>query len=138
MTDMAFDLSDALRLEGDTGPYLDYSAVRALSVVEKAKKEGLADFNFAPGESYAVSNLEKNLYRFPEVVERAGAELSPSTSANYLIELAANFKSFYASGQIIDMSDRNASLYKVALTEAFALAMRNGLYLLGIDVPEKM
>lgn len=138
MTDMAFDLSDALRLEGDTGPYLDYSAVRALSVVEKAKKEGLADFNFAPGESYAVSNLEKNLYRFPEVVERAGAELSPSTIANYLIELAANFNSFYASGQIIDMSDRNASLYKVALTEAFALAMRNGLYLLGIDVPEKM
>ena len=138
MTDMAFDLSDALRLEGDTGPYLDYSAVRALSVVEKAKKEGLTDLNFSPSESYAISNLERILYRFPEVVERAGADLSPSTIANFLIELAANFNSFYASGQIIDTSDTSTSLYKVALTEAFAATMKNGLYLLGIDVPERM
>ena len=138
MTDMAFDLSEALRLEGDTGPYLDYSAVRAMSVVEKAKKEGLTEFNFSPSEGYAVSNLERILYRFPEVVERAGADLSPSTIANFLIELAANFNAFYASGQIIDMGDANTSLYKVALAEAFAATMKNGLYLLGIDVPERM
>ena len=109
-----------------------------MSVVEKAKKEGLTEFNFSPSEGYAVSNLERILYRFPEVVERAGADLSPSTIANFLIELAANFNAFYASGQIIDMGDANTSLYKVALAEAFAATMKNGLYLLGIDVPERM
>ena len=138
LTDMAFDLNDALRLEGDTGPYLEYSAVRAASLVQKAKKEGFGEYTFSPVDAYLTSSLERNLYRFPEVVERAGAELMPSTIANYLIEIAANFNSFYGNQQIIDPSDKETSLYRVALTEAFRTVMENGLDLLGIRVPTRM
>ncbi len=137
MTDIAFDLDDALRLEGDTGPYLEYSTVRAFSLVKKAHDEGFTKYNFKP-KGLEISALEKHLYRYPEIVERAGVELSPSTIANYLIELAGLFNGFYAQGQIIDSSDKEMTLYKVAITDAFANTMKNGLSLLGISVPEKM
>ena len=138
MTDIAFDLDDALRLEGDTGPYLEYSTVRAKSLVQKAHDEGFTDYSFVAKEGMEISALEKHLYRYSEVVERAGNELSPSTIANYLIELAGLFNGFYAQGQIIDSSDKETTLYKVAITDAFATTMTNGLKLLGISVPGKM
>ena len=146
MTDIAFDLDDALRLEGDTGPYLEYSAVRARSLVQKARKQLKSSLMMKIQRLFRkesiidmpVSDLEKYLYRFPEVVEKAGVELSPSTIANYLIELAGLFNAFYAQGQIIDKSKLNVSMHKVAITEAFATVMKNGLNLLGISVPEKM
>ena len=84
-----------------------------------------------------ISNLEKIIYRFPEVVERAGAEYSPHYIATYLIELASSFNSFYAQGKIVDKADVK-SAYKVALTEAFSIVLKNGLDLLGIQAPEKM
>ena len=146
MTDIAFDLDEALRLEGDTGPYLEYSAVRARSLVQKARKQLRSSlmrkvqrlFRKESIIDMPVSDLEKYLYRFPEVVAKAGTELSPSTIANYLIELAGLFNGFYAQGQIIDQSKLNVSMHKVAITEAFAIVMKNGLNLLGISVPEKM
>lgn len=138
LTDIAFDIEEALRLEGDTGPYLDYSTVRALSLVEKAKNINLVDYSYSPGDDYSVSHLERLLYRFPEIVEIAGSDLSPNTIATYLLELAGAFNTYYASGLIIDMEQKNLSLYKIALTEAFAVTMKRGLYLLGISVPEKM
>ena len=136
MTDIAFDLSDALRLEGDTGPYLEYSTVRAGSVVEKGKKE-IADFDGTVPEGWQTTDLEKYLYRFPEIVSRAGAELAPSAIATYLIELSALFNAFYGKEQIVNVAD-TTSPYKLALTEAFRTTMKNGLSLLGIETPEKM
>ncbi len=55
-----------------------------------------------------------------------------------MIELSAIFNSFYAQEKIIDKDNLAASAYKVALTKAFRMTMQNGLYLLGIDVPERM
>ena len=71
------------------------------------------------------------------MVERAGKEYSPHYIASYLIELARSFNSFYAKHKIVDANDEN-SPYKVALTTAFATTMKNGLNLLGIQVPERM
>lgn len=85
----------------------------------------------------SITILEKLLYRFPEVVERAGEEYSPHYIATYLIELASSFNNFYGQGKIVDKMDIN-SPYKVALTEAFSIVLKNGLNLLGIQAPEKM
>jgi arginyl-tRNA synthetase len=137
LTDMAFDLSEALRLEGDTGPYLQYSAVRAGSLVAKAAVSGISAIAKQP-VGWQTTDLERHLYRFPEIVARAGADLAPSAIATYLIELAALFNSFYGQGLIIDKNDIPTSAYKVALTSAFRTVMENGLRLLGISVPEKM
>jgi arginyl-tRNA synthetase len=134
--DIIFDFEKSISFEGDSGPYLQYSYVRANSILEKAKKEGIEPARplVAPEETTLVERL---LSRFPEVVSRAGAEYAPHLIATYLIELASAFNSFYANNQIVNKEDKD-SAYKVAITSAFASVMKNGLWLLGIEAPTKM
>ncbi|MDO8443009.1 MAG: arginine--tRNA ligase [bacterium] len=148
--DIIFDLEKSISFEGDSGPYLQYAYTRAKSVLEKAKnvpiskessildriigKKVKPSLKLMPSE---VSELETMLYRFSEIVERAGKEQSPHYVATYLIELARIFNAYYAKFKIVDAKD-GYSPYKVALTSAFAQVMENGLEILGIRVPERM
>lgn len=134
--DINFDWDEILNLKGDSGPYLQYSCVRAKSILEKAEKEAI-ESNIKLGENLPTEELSKMLVRFGEVVERSGREYSPHYLATYLIQLAGTFSTFYAKETVVDKADAN-SPYKVALTEAFSIVMQNGLKLLGIKVPEKM
>ncbi len=134
--DINFDWDEILNLKGDSGPYLQYACVRAKSILEKARKEGIK--SEVSSMKYPVSGeLTKLLIRFPEVVERAGVEYAPHYLATYLITLAGAFSTFYAQETVVDKNDAS-SPYKVALTEAFSIVMKNGLHLLGIRVSEKM
>jgi arginyl-tRNA synthetase len=126
-----FDPEQSLSFEGDSGPYLQYSYVRAESLLKKAESGNLKAENPPP----EVSSLERLLPRFPEVVERAGKEYEPHYITTYLTELASAFNSWYAEGRIIGSEHEP---YKLALTKAFALSMKNGLRVLGIRVPEAM
>jgi len=133
--DIIYDFEKSISFEGDSGPYLLYSAVRARSILEKAKREGVKpSLSTAPKE---VSVLEKILYRFPEIVSRSVSERAPHHIATYLIELSAIFNSWYANTQIVDKNN-TASAYRVALTESFLTISKNGLNLLGIRVPDRM
>lgn len=133
--DIIYDFEKSVSFEGDSGPYLQYSYARASSVLEKAGKEDvLPDFEYLPEE---VFEIEKLLYRFPEVVERSTREYEPHYISTYLIELARAYNSFYGNNLIVDKKEK-ASSYKVALTFAFAFTMKAGLYLLGISAPKKM
>ena len=85
-----------------------------------------------------MSHLEKMLYRFPEIIERSTAEYAPSYMVTYLTELAAAFNGYYAQNQIVDETNKDRSAYRVALTQAVARVLKNGLWILGIAVPEKM
>lgn len=132
--DIVFDWDEILNLKGDSGPYLQYSYVRAYSIIEKANGANIKiSFDVVPP---SVTNLEKILYRFPEVAKRAGEEYSPHYIATYLIELASAFSNFYAQGTIV--SEETDSPYKVAITKAFSVVMKRGLELLGIPVLKKM
>jgi arginyl-tRNA synthetase len=81
--------------------------------------------------------VEKLLYKFGEVVLRSAKEYEPHYIANYLIEVARAYNSFYGNNLIVDKKDKTSS-YKVALTYAFAFVMKTGLHLLGIEAPKKM
>jgi len=148
--DIVFDFDKSISFEGDSGPYLQYTCVRANSVLEKARE--VSRFNldmsktvFDTLKNWETTELEKYLYRFPEVVERAGAEYTPHYLVTYLTELASIFNSYYANNRIIDLnpalseqSESNESLYKIALTKATAHIIKYGLELLGIKVPKRM
>ena len=132
--DIIFNLDQALSFEGDSGPYLQYTHARILSLLEKAKAAGVAEK--AERADIGVTDVEKLLYRFPEVVERAAHEYEPHYVTNYLIELAGAFNSWYGQERILD--DTTAASYKLALAHATAITIHNGLFLLGIKAPERM
>ncbi|OGD67285.1 arginine--tRNA ligase [Candidatus Campbellbacteria bacterium RIFOXYC2_FULL_35_25] len=136
--DIIFDFDKSVSVEGNSGPYLQYTYARAKSVIEKAHQENikswLSDNQLLDEE---ITEVEKLLYRFPEIVERAGEEYEPHYIATYLFELAQTFNSFYGNNKIADKTDKNAP-YKVALTEAVAQIIKNGLNLLGIESPERL
>jgi len=133
--DIIFDFDKSLSVEGNSGPYLQYTYARAKSVLEKAEQEGIK--SLIEKNNGELTEVEKLLYRFPEVVERAGQEYEPHYIATYLFELSQAFNSFYGNNKIADKTDENAP-YKVALTEAVAQTIKNGLYLLGIEAPERL
>jgi arginyl-tRNA synthetase len=133
--DIIYDFEKSISFEGDSGPYLQYSYARANSVLEKAQKENiLPDFDVVPKETFEV---EKLLYKFPEIVFRSSREYEPHYIANYLIEVARAYNSFYGNVVIVNKEDKTSS-YKVALTYAFSFVMKTGLHLLGIEAPKKM
>ncbi len=134
--DIIYDFEKSISFEGDSGPYIQYTAVRAAAVLAKGEKEGIALSTLAP-KDWQVNSLEKYLYRFPEVVARSYESLEPHHIATYLTELSSQFNSFYAEHKIVDATD-SASGYKLALTAAFRATLVQGLHLLGIQVPEKM
>ncbi len=125
--DIVFDYDDILNLRGNSGPYLQYTYVRAFSVLSKSRSKA--------GESVCVNSVTKLLERFPSVVNRAAIEYAPHYVASYLYELASAFNSYYAQNKIIGSADESAQLAFVAAT---AQVLKNGLSLLGIPVPEKM
>ena len=135
-SDIVYDFEKSISFEGDSGPYLQYSYARAKSILEKAKNENI-DLATEPPSDWKTTEVEKMLYRFPEIVLRSAQEFAPHYIPNYLIELARAYNSFYGNTQIIDKNDPTSS-YKVALTEAFSIVIKNGLKLLGIEAPEKM
>lgn len=134
-SDIIYDFDKSISFEGDSGPYLQYSYTRAVSVLRKAKEQGVKPSlkNF-PAQ---VADLEKSIYHFPEAVLQAGKSLEPHYILLYLTELAATFNAYYAKNKIVDRTDKLSS-YKVALAQAFSVVMKNGMWLLGIETLDRM
>ena len=131
-----FDPETSLSFEGDSGPYLQYSIVRANSVLEKA--EGLGyNLNSKVASSGELTDFEKMICRFPYIVNRSIEEWAPHHTVGYLLDLARMFNSWYGNTKLIDEENPDM-LYNIAITKAFTETMKNGLWLLGIEVPNKM
>jgi len=139
-SDIIYDFDKSISFEGDSGPYLQYAYTRAYSVLEKAKKEGVKkSFSVQGGESlgWEITQLEKKMSYFPAVVIEANKKKEPHIIALYLTELASEFNSYYAQNKIVDKTDK-FSAYRVAVTNAFTIIMKNGLWMLGIETLNKM
>lgn len=126
-----FDEESSLSFHGDSGPYLQYTAVRARSVLNKSSKYEIGEA--LPKETVF---LERLLYRFGEVIKRAQGEYEPHYVASFITEVASAFNTYYSQTKIID--DSPESSYRLALTEATEIVIKNGLSILGISVPDKM
>ncbi|MDP3726148.1 MAG: arginine--tRNA ligase [bacterium] len=132
--DIIFDFEKSLSFEGDSGPYLQYTYARARSVMEKAKEAGIKASIKNPLP--AITETEKFLYQFPEVVARSLNEHEPHYIATYLTRLASAFNNFYAKERIVDGGE--LAPYRLAIVEAVSIVLKNGLWLLGIEAPERI
>lgn len=135
--DSIFNKEQALSFEGASGPYLQYTHARINSVLEKAEAAGVKPVLSDESMPEAAFEVEKLLYRLPEVVEDAFEAREPHQVATFLTELASSFNSFYANEKIADATDPHAP-YKCLLATAVKQTLRNGLWLLAIKAPEKM
>lgn len=134
--DIIFDFEKSVSTEGDSGVYLQYAHARANSILEKAAQQTTVKSRAFDSGLRVTHNVERLLFRFPEIVERAGAEYAPNYITTYLTELASSFNNFYAHEQVLD--DSPESEYRLAIVEAFKTVMKNGLTILGIPAPERM
>ena len=133
-SDIIYDFEKSISFEGDSGPYLQYTSVRANSILKKADKFNMDDKNNIPEE---ITDLEKLLYQLPEIVEYSYKTLDTHHISTYLTKLASAFNAFYGNTQIL-VEENKCMVYNLNLIKAFYQTMKNGLWLLGIETPEKM
>ncbi|QGA80868.1 arginine--tRNA ligase [Candidatus Nanohalobium constans] len=131
--DINFDWDDVLDFEGDSGPYLQYTNVRAKSILRETEKEG-ETVGTLEDEEY---RLLKKLSEFPEKVEAAADQREPAKIANYLSDLSEEFNSFYHSCQVTGVEEK-IEKRRVKLVETFVEVTDQGLELLGIEPLDEM
>jgi len=132
---VVFDWGRALDFEGDSGPYLQYSYVRAKGILKKVKLLGKADYSLL--NSPEEFELIKELNKFPAVVLDAKNKLEPHLIANYAYELAKRFSEFYHKCSCIT-AEKHLRNTRLSLVLAFSYVIKNCMSLIGIEAPEKM
>lgn len=136
--DEIFDWDIMLNFNGETGPYVQYTTVRAKSVLEKAGYiPNVKEVNVEKLNDKDSQKIINQLYNFNSILKNVTEKEEPSILARYLVDLAQNFSSFYNNCHIIteDKEMQDARLY---ITYMVKTVLEKGLNLLGIQVPEKM
>ena len=137
MTDYVFSWDRMLALQGDTAPYLQYSYVRVRSIFRKLGDQTNIDPAALAIEADAEVHLARMLVRFGETVPTLLDDFRPNLLANYLLELAKAFHSFFEACPVLK-SEGETQNTRLALCDLTSRVLEKGLGLLGIDVPERM
>ncbi|QIB70081.1 arginine--tRNA ligase [Aminipila butyrica] len=141
--DYVFSWDKVLNFEGETGPYVQYTHARAISVLRKAGEEAVKKasevqkLDMSHVTSDSAYDLAKLIYQFPQVIEEAGDKYEPSVVTRHIVDIAQSFNRFYHNEYIL-VEDEAEKLAKLALVIAAKNTIKNGLFLLGIQAPEKM
>lgn len=136
--DFNFDLDDIVQFEGETGPYVQYTRARALSILGRADVDIDA---FKTDGEYALTDdyswvIIKLLQSFDDVLERAHREYEPSVIAKHALSLSQAFNRFYSNVRVLDESPEKES--RLALVYAVALMLEEDLRILGVEAPDQM
>ena len=137
MTDYVFSWDRMLALQGDTAPYLQYSYVRVRSIFRKLDGGVVLDGSGLRIEADAEVHLVRMLARFGEIVPTLLDDFRPNLLANYLLELAKAFHSFFEACPVLKSTGETQNT-RLALCELTSRVLQKGLGLLGIKVPERM
>lgn len=133
--DIEFVLNDILNFNGETGPYIQYTYARIMSLLKKKENINI-DYNKIIIDEF-IWNLIFKLYEFPEIVIKAKEDYDPSLIAKYSMSLAQDFNKFYANEKIIDDNINNKA-FKLLVCETVSIVLKESFRLLGIEMPDKM
>ena len=136
---MLFNPEESIDFNGNTGPFIQYTHARIRSILRKA--EGIAipktladDMPVNEKESALIQKMND----YGAAVEQAGKDYSPSGIANYCYELTKEFNQFYHDYSILKEEDEGKKLVRLVIAANVAKILKNGMALLGIEVPERM
>ena len=138
---MLFNPEESIDFNGNTGPFIQYTYARIRSIMRKAEAEGIVLPSVLPNTlplNEKEVQLIQKLNSFETVVEQAGKDYSPSGIANYCYELTKDFNQFYHDYSILNAESTEAKTLRLALAKNVAKTIKNGMQLLGIEVPERM
>ena len=139
---MLFNPEESIDFNGNTGPFIQYTHARIRSILRKAETE-LGIRNVELGVDSAEPNekeveLIQKMNGYADVVAQAGKDYSPSGIANYCYELTKEFNQFYHDYSILREEDEQKRMFRLVLAKNVAKILKNGMALLGIEVPERM
>lgn len=134
--DISFDLKKSIAREGDSGPYLLYTYVRTVGILNQAEESNFKNLAFTQFNSDEESLL-RLLYQFPEVTTNAATLYSPHLISNYLFNLAQTFNQFYQKNPVLKAEGEQKQL-RLLLTQGVGQVLKNGLHLLGIETVDRM
>jgi len=136
---MLFDPRESIDFNGNTGPFIQYTHARIRSMLRKAAEAGV-DWVGEVRADYLPEEIElvKMLTDYPAVVKAAGDNFAPSIIGAYVYELAKSFNGYYHDHSILREERAEVRKMRLQLAAQVARVIRSGMYLLGIDVPERM
>ena len=138
---MLFNPEESIDFNGNTGPFIQYTYARIRSILRKAAAAGSTSQTSSTGLT-SLSGKEIDLIQkmseFGAAVEQAGKDYSPSGIANYCYELTKQFNQFYHDYSILGADTEEEKAFRLMLAKNVAKTIKNGMSLLGIEVPERM
>ena len=138
---MLFNPEESIDFNGNTGPFIQYTYARICSILRKAAAQGIAIptavADNAPMNEKEIALIQK-MNDFGAAVAQAGVDYSPSGIANYCYELTKEFNQFYHDYSILNADTEDEKTTRLVLAQNVAKVIKNGMELLGIEVPERM
>lgn len=136
-SDVLFNFDESISLDGNSGPYLQYAYVRTQSILARLEIESMDKFIFQIPESSSKDELLllRMIIQYADVINESANMFSPHILCTYLFSLAQQFNIFYQKHKILESDQRG---FRIHLTTAVGIVLRDGLKILGIPVPEKM
>lgn len=138
---MLFNPEESIDFNGNTGPFIQYTYARIRSILRKAAAQGIAIptavADNAPMNEKEIALIQK-MNDFGAAVAQAGVDYSPSGIANYCYELTKEFNQFYHDYSILNPDTEDEKTTRLVLAQNVAKVIKNGMELLGIEVPERM
>ena len=135
---MLFNPEESIDFNGNTGPFIQYTYARIRSILRKAEAEALKPAAAQVALADKEVELVQKMNEFGAAVEQAGKDYSPSGIANYCYELTKVFNQFYHDYSILNELDEQKKAIRLMLARNVAKIIKNGMGLLGIEVPERM
>ena len=135
---MLFNPEESIDFNGNTGPFIQYTYARIRSILRKAGEVDLTALAKDTELSDKEISLIQHLQGFQAAVKQAGADYNPSCIANYCYELVKEYNQFYHDFSVLREEDEKKRLFRIALSAAVSQVIKNGMGLLGIEVPERM
>ena len=138
---MTFDPKESVDFNGNTGPFIQYSYARINSLLNKAKDKNISLPDQVKGNvtlNDKEIQLVKLIHQFPSVIQEAAKEMNPSEVANFVYELAREFNQFYHDYSVLSADSQSTIEMRIMLSVQVSKVIRESMWLLGIDLPERM
>ena len=135
--DFTFSWEKALNFEGETAPYAQYTHARCCSVLRKAEGYDIVKADWSCLDNESTANLIKAMKALPAAIENAAEKYEPYLISRNVIEICSAFNKFYFENRIMD-EDEGVRSARLAVTDAARKVIKLGLYLVGIEAPERM